>query len=65
MQRLINFIRRSFKSNQDDSLADTGPLPIIEPHLLPKRQTNEATRPTYRLSNVKPSDFHKAIDLSG
>ena len=65
MQRLINFISRSFKTVQDEPDSDVTPLLVIESKPASKHQTSEATRPTYRVSTVKPSEFQKAIDLSG
>jgi hypothetical protein len=64
VRKLFEFIGWPFKSVEEkDSAIDAVYLPIIEP--APKRQTNEATRPTYRPGNIKPSEFQKAIDLSG
>jgi hypothetical protein len=63
VRRLIKLISRSFKRVQDDVSDDSVYLPVIEP--APKRQPNEATRPTYRVGTIKPSEFQKAIDLSG
>lgn len=63
VRRLIKLLSRPFKTVQDDTLDDPVYLPVIEP--APKRQPNEATRPTYRIGTIKPSEFQKAIDLSG
>lgn len=61
LQKLIRLINRSTKTQQPQ----TSDEPTFVLLSNTRKETDEATRPLYRVGKHKPSDFQKAIDLSG
>ena len=65
MQKLINFINWSTKIYHNETAPDETPSPLTIQADRKSEPADEATRPTSRIGKRHPSDFYRAIDMSG
>jgi hypothetical protein len=62
LRKLMDLLTRSTKLRQPAHLDE----PTPPTHTFKREQdSDEATRPIYRIGKHKPSDFQKVIDMSG
>lgn len=64
MRKLMSLFGWSDKSEHDQNL-DEPLFPSLPPTDGIIRKTEEATRPTHRVTKRKTTDIHRVIDLSG
>jgi hypothetical protein len=66
LRKLLDLLTRSSKIEQDDPLDEPPLIPPANSNMFKReRDSDEATRPLYRVGKHKPSDFQKIIDMSG
>jgi len=66
LRKLMDLLTRSMKAKQPDHLDETTPTPPVHINMFKReKDSDEATRPIYRVGKHKPSDLHKVIDMSG
>ena len=65
MQKLINLINWSTKVCQYQTAPEDTSPSLAYPADQKEGPVDEATRPTSRIGKRHPSDFYRAIDMSG
>lgn len=66
MQKIINFLFGSSKIDLQEPVEDITSRPIVPiQKFVPAPVEDDATRPSYRVSKHKTSEWHRVIDISG